>query len=86
MREGNGDAPVYPDWVYRLVILPRLLWQEQQRTAQIAANVRRNEPAQQRPQSEPFDGHAGDRTFDGAFDFEWWLDEDADNRFSERTT
>jgi hypothetical protein len=75
LRGGSGDAPPYPDWVYRLVILPRLLWQEQQRAAQMAETARSASVTWEPP---AFDGQPGGRRFESAFDFEWWLDADAD--------
>jgi hypothetical protein len=79
LRSGSGDAPPYPDWVYRLVILPRLLWQEQQRAAQMAEAARSASVTWEQPHQSPaFDGQPGRRRFESAFDFEWWLDADTD--------
>jgi len=61
------------------VILPRLLWQEQQRIAQLAEESRSRSVQQQQQQAAaPLDTFLGGRHFDAAFDFEWWLDDERD--------
>ncbi|CAB3369790.1 Hypothetical predicted protein [Cloeon dipterum] len=74
LRIGSGDAPRYPDWVYRHVVLPRLLFEEHQRIAARADAQFSSSAANQ----VPFETHLDTRRFDQPYDFEWWLDSEAE--------